>query len=94
MDVKQISKLANLPISSAEELKFSADFSDTLKTIDVINQLDTSGVLPTSQVTGLTNVTRDDVVDTSRLLSQEQAISQAPASYNGFVVVPSVFHEE
>ena len=93
MDVKHVAKLANLPLTSAEEKKFTSQFSDTLQTIAVINELDTSHILPTSQVTGLVNIIREDKIDSTRILSQNQVISQAPATHQGYIVVPAVFNE-
>lgn len=68
MDVKHVAKLANLTLKSGEEEKFENQFTETLKTVEVINELDTSGVDSTSQVTGLTNVTREDRIDKSRII--------------------------
>lgn len=68
MDVKHVAKLANLTLKPGEEEKFKDQFAQTLKTVEVINELDTSGVKPTSQVTGLTNVTREDKIDESRII--------------------------
>ncbi len=68
MDVKHVAKLANLTLKPNEEEKFKKQFAETLKTIDVINELDTSDIAPTSQVTGLTNVTRLDKIDASRII--------------------------
>lgn len=68
MDVKHIAKLANLTINDEEEKKFATQFAETLKTINVINELDTSTTEPTSQVTGLKNVTHPDTVNPSRII--------------------------
>lgn len=87
MDVAHVAKLANLPLKPDEEVKFQKQFEETLKTIAVINELDTQGVEPTSQVTGLVNVTREDVIDPSRILPP-------PKINNGYFVVPSVFNAQ
>jgi len=84
MDVAHVAKLANLPLKSGEEQKFQKQFEETLKTIAVINELDTKGVEPTSQVTGLVNITREDIVDASRILPP-------PKNNSGYFVVPSIF---
>ena len=63
-----MAKLANLILKPAEEAKLKKQFEETLKTVDVINELDTSNIDPTSQVTGLINVTRDDKIDKSRII--------------------------
>lgn len=84
MDVAYVAKLANLPLNPGEEAKFQKQFEETLKTIAVINELDTLGIEPTSQVTGLVNIVRQDVVDPSRILPP-------PKSNNGYFTVPSIF---
>ena len=87
MDVKHIAKLANLTLKPGEEAKFKKQFADTLKTVSLINELDTSNIESTSQVTGLTNVTREDVIDKSRILTP-------PKTNDGYFVVPSIFNVE
>jgi aspartyl-tRNA(Asn)/glutamyl-tRNA(Gln) amidotransferase subunit C len=93
MDVKHVAALANLPLDPKTEKKLQAQFEETLKTVAKINELDTSGVEPTSQVTGLANVTREDVIDLSRVLTQDQAIGQAPKTHHGYIVVPAIFDD-
>ncbi|KKU03319.1 MAG: Glutamyl-tRNA(Gln) amidotransferase subunit C [Candidatus Amesbacteria bacterium GW2011_GWA1_46_35] len=80
MDVKHIAKLANLPLTDPELKKLEKDLENVLKLVDHIRDLDTSNIEPTSQVTGLTNITRADEIDTSRLLPQK-----------GFFKVKSIF---
>jgi len=87
MDVAHVAKLANLPLKPGEQAKFQKQFEETLKTIAVINELDTTGVEPTSQVIGLVSVVRQDEVDLSRILPP-------PAANNGYFVVPSVFNAQ
>jgi aspartyl-tRNA(Asn)/glutamyl-tRNA(Gln) amidotransferase subunit C len=40
--------------------KFRGELSDILEYVEVLNNVDTSGLEPTSQVTGLKNVMRKD----------------------------------
>ena len=68
MDVKHVAKLANLPLSDELAKKLQKDLDATLKLVDELAELDLIGVEPTSQVTGLTNVTREDKIDRSRIL--------------------------
>ncbi|MBI2009819.1 MAG: Asp-tRNA(Asn)/Glu-tRNA(Gln) amidotransferase subunit GatC [Candidatus Chisholmbacteria bacterium] len=91
MDVHHIARLANLKLPPKQTEKFQSQFDETLSAIAAINKLDTKNTPPTSQVTGQVNITREDKVDTSRVLSQSEAISQAPKSHNGYIVVPHVF---
>ena len=69
MDVKKVAKLANLSISNEEEKKLSFQFDETLKTISIINELDTTNTDSVSQVTGLVNITREDEIDKDRILN-------------------------
>lgn len=90
MDIKHISKLANLPIDSKQEKFLEKQFAETLKFVDQLKEVDVEGVPPTSQVTGTSNVFREDEIDTTRMFSQEQALSNAPKKQNGFFVVPKI----
>lgn len=69
MDVKKVAKLANLTISDEEENKLSSQFEETLKTISIINELDTANIDSVSQVIGLVNVMRKDEIDKNRMLN-------------------------
>jgi aspartyl-tRNA(Asn)/glutamyl-tRNA(Gln) amidotransferase subunit C len=93
MDVNQTAQLANLKLTPEEAQKFSTQLAETLQTIEVINQLDTTGVSPTAQVTGLTNVLRKDEIDPDRILTSEQALSQAVNRQGNYFVVPAVLDQ-
>lgn len=71
INVSHVAKLANLPITPAEEDKFETQLLAILNYISQLQEVDTSNVLPTSQVTGLTNVTRQDVVEPSLKLDRD-----------------------
>lgn len=82
MDVKKVAKLANLPLTAAEEKKFTGQLEETLKYIAELSEVDTKSVDPTSQVTGKTNELRDDAVQPT--LAQEAALQNAPKKDKGF----------
>jgi len=82
LDIKHIAKLANLPISSSEEKKLESQLTETLNYIAVLEEIDTTKIEPTAHVTGLENVTREDVANAS--LSQKQALANTKQQYNGF----------
>lgn len=90
-EVKRVAKLANLPITQDEVNKFAPQLTNILSFVSRLQEIDTKNVTPTSQVNGLTNVFREDVIDVSRTLTQEQALSNARKKHNGFFVVPSIF---
>jgi len=89
-DVKKIAKLASLNILPEEEKKFAEQFSQIVEVVNELNEINTNGIPETYQVTNLVNITRDDVVDHSRVLSQELALSQAKKTHAGFFVVSRV----
>lgn len=62
-EVQHIAKLARLDLKDGEAQKFSQQLNDILGYVEQLKEVDTEGVEPTSQVTGLENVSREDVVD-------------------------------
>ncbi len=86
--IQHIAKLANIPVSDEEAAKLADGFEKTLETIADLKAIDTTGVTPTSQVTGLENVWREDIADEKRTFTQKEALANAKATYNGYFVVP------
>lgn len=58
--VQHIARLARLKLTPEEEERYAAQLTDILTYVEVLKELDTKGVPETSQVTGLSNVTRED----------------------------------
>ena len=87
--VRHVAKLANLSLSEKEVKMFQKQLSDILEYVDQLDELDTENVKPTSQVTGLENVFREDKVKPS--LTQAQALSGTKRKKNGYFEVKSVF---
>lgn len=92
VNVSHIAKLANLPLTDQEIKKFEKQLSDTLQYIKHLNEVDTKNIEPTSQVTGLTNVLRDDLATPS--LSQIDALSNAKNQHKGFFQVKGILENE
>ena len=92
-DVEKIARLANLKVSDKEKKLFSEQFTHSLDVINQLQEVDTQGVHTTHQVTGLKNITREDKIDETRMLSQKEALSQAKKTHKGFFVVPAVIHK-
>ncbi len=88
-EVQHIAKLANLTLSEEEVAVFSQQLSETLDYIEKLKELTTDGILPTFQTTGLKNITREDVVGPS--LTQEEALKNAKATYNGYFKTKAIF---
>ncbi len=92
-DVKKIADLAKIPVTPQEEQKLADGFNATMEVVDQLFKIDVSNIEPTSQVTGLTNVFREDEVDMTRMFTQEQALSNAKQTHNGFFVVPQIIDQ-
>jgi aspartyl-tRNA(Asn)/glutamyl-tRNA(Gln) amidotransferase subunit C len=87
--VKHIAKLAKLEVSGEEE-RFAELLSDTLDYIEILNELDTSKVSETYQVTGLTNVYQKDD-ENKATITQKEALSNAKEVKGGLIVTKGVF---
>lgn len=92
INISHIAKLANLTLSKDEEIKFAKQLEDTIQYVEGLNQVDTKGLLPTSQVTGLENVTREDIAKPS--LTQDEALSNTIFKQNGLFKVKAIFDNE
>ena len=80
-----------MTVSAKEAVSLQKGFKQTLKTISLLDELDTSKVDSTFQVTGMHNVFRKDKIDKPKILSQKQALSNAKKTHQGYFVVPYVF---
>ena len=92
IDIDHLAQLANLPLSTEEKKKFEKQLEETLDYVKQLEEIDTKNVEPTSQVTGLENVLREDEAAPS--LSQEGALKNAKATHNGFFNVPQILETE
>ena len=61
-DVLHLARLARISLSDDEVAEFSGELSEILQYVEMLGAVDVSGLKPTNQVTGLTNVMREDVV--------------------------------
>jgi len=59
-DVLKLARLARISLDDEEVERYTEEFSAILGYVDQLESVDVSGLEPTSQVTGLTNVMRDD----------------------------------
>ena len=89
-DVEHISKLSKLNLSNQEKDKFQDQLSSILDYVEELNQVDTKGVCPTAQVTGLTNIFSEDEIERSEI-TKEDIKKNAPKFENDAFKVPGVF---
>ncbi|MGA1845236.1 MAG: Asp-tRNA(Asn)/Glu-tRNA(Gln) amidotransferase subunit GatC [bacterium] len=89
--VEYVAHLAYLELSEEEKELFTHQLDSILAYMDKLNQLDTTGIEPTSHVLPMTNVFREDEVQDS--LPLEDALANAPDRKDGFFRVPRVIEE-
>lgn len=91
--VNHVAHLAQIPVTEDESTQIAQAFIETLAVVDELQELDTSTVEPTHQVTGLKNILREDVVIPSQSFTQEEALANASRTYKGYLVVPKVIEK-
>ncbi len=69
--VRHIAKLARLSVSDEEVKKFSGQLSNVFEYMEILQEVDTSKVAETSQVTGLQNVSEKDKAISWQASSEE-----------------------
>ncbi len=92
INVQHVARLANLTIKAEEVSKFESQLSEVLDYVNKLTNLDTKNIKETSQVTGLENVTREDVSASS--LTQTEALSNGKKVKNGAFRVKGIFEDE
>jgi aspartyl-tRNA(Asn)/glutamyl-tRNA(Gln) amidotransferase subunit C len=91
-EVKHIADLAKLPLSGADVDKIAGELSDTISHINILAELNQriGNLSETSQVSGLKDVFREDVLQPERNLSQQQALSNGKDTHDGYFVVKRI----
>ncbi|PIR62099.1 MAG: Asp-tRNA(Asn)/Glu-tRNA(Gln) amidotransferase GatCAB subunit C [Candidatus Pacebacteria bacterium CG_4_10_14_0_8_um_filter_43_12] len=92
--VTHVAQLASLTITEQEAEHLVGAFDETLAVIDNLSQLSLNETEPTSQVTGLENITRADEVLTDNMFSQQEALANAKRSYDGYFVVDRIIDND
>lgn len=59
-DILKLASLARLDLTEAEVAEYSAELTAILQYVEHLQTVDVAGLKPTNQVTGLTNVMRND----------------------------------
>jgi aspartyl-tRNA(Asn)/glutamyl-tRNA(Gln) amidotransferase subunit C len=85
-DVLKLARLARLTITDEEVEKYRAELSEILNYVKQLDDVDVTGLEPTTQVTGLKNVMREDqVVDYG--ISADDLLRLAPKKQDRLIKV-------
>ncbi len=91
-DAKRVAELARLRLDDAELPAMTAHLEQILEYVDLLMEVDTSGVEPTAHAIPLATPTRKD--EPTGELTPEQAIANAPAADGTAFSVPKVLDDE
>lgn len=91
-EVAHLAKLARLAVTEDELDLFADQLGIILDSVAAVGEVAADDIPPTSHAVSLTNVFRPDEVRGG--LTQEQALSGAPASEHGRFRVPRILGEE
>ncbi|MGD0209812.1 MAG: Asp-tRNA(Asn)/Glu-tRNA(Gln) amidotransferase subunit GatC [Desulfomonilia bacterium] len=87
-EVLHVARLARLNLEPELLVRFQRELSSILDYMDMLKEVDTTGVEPTFHAHSLTNALREDSVLPSQ--SRHDALSNAPRLHEDTFVVPKV----
>ena len=88
-DVKRLAQLSALTVSDKEAESLRRQIGDILGYVEQLNEVDTTGLEPTYQVTELENVTRKDEIKDYGV-TKEELLQNAPETEDGQIKVKKV----
>lgn len=81
-DVLKLARLSRIELSEEEIVEFEAEINEILHYVEQLQSADVSAHEPTTQVTGLTNVTRNDEVVTMPY-TRDDLMKNVPQTQDG-----------
>lgn len=88
-EVYKLARLARIELNEQTAKRMQQELSAILSFVEQLDQVDTAGIEPTYQVTGLMNVTREDeLIDYG--VTPEALLANAPAQRDGTIEVKRV----
>ena len=89
VDVQYLAQLSSIQLGDEESASLRTDLEHIVQYIEQLGELNTEGVEPTYQVTGLENVWRTDEVDDYGV-GREKLLALAPEQLDNQIKVPKV----
>ena len=90
-DVLKVAKLSRLEISESDVELFTSQLEKILGYVAQLEQVDTSGIEPTTSAVEVVNVVREDDVYTAKI--REDLLDQAPQREGSFFRVPKILSD-
>lgn len=89
--VHKVAHLARLELQPEEEEQLTTQLSSILEYFEQLSELDTTNVTPTTRAIDVSNVTRQDELET--FPQREEILSCAPEQDGDFFRVPKILSE-
>ena len=86
--VEHLAHLSRLDFDDDSKEKMKFDFEKMLDFVAKLEEVDTDNVLPLSYMSSELNVLREDKVE--QVLTQEQALKNAPVNDTDYIRIPKV----
>ncbi|EWG09644.1 Asp-tRNA(Asn)/Glu-tRNA(Gln) amidotransferase subunit GatC [Cytobacillus firmus] len=86
--VKHVAHLARLAMTEEEAVAYMEQLDKMISFAELLNELDTDHVEPTSHVLDMKNVLREDKANNG--LPQQEVLKNAPEHLDGYIKVPSI----
>lgn len=86
--VKHVAKLAKLSFPDAELHEFTTQLGKIIDMVELLEEVDTTGVPFTSNVVESINVLREDKAQAG--FDRNELLKNVPESENGFIKVPAI----
>jgi aspartyl-tRNA(Asn)/glutamyl-tRNA(Gln) amidotransferase subunit C len=83
-DILKLARLSRLRLTDEEVAEFQKEISDILAYVEKLKEVDTDDLKPSYQVTGLSNVTRSDVV-VDYGAGQEELLKNLPDRHENYI---------
>ena len=87
-DVKKVANLARLELSAADTQRMTTELGSIFGYVEQITKLKLADVSATSHAFGVTNVMREDIIQTS--LTDEDLKLNAPETSGRYIKVPLI----
>ena len=88
ISIDHLARLARLTLTEEEKPLYREQLLGILHYMETLNELDTTGIEPTSHVISISNVMREDSARPS--LDREEALRNAPDRTDAFYRVPKI----
>ena len=93
VDIEHIAALSRLTVSESETAMYAKQLSAVLTYMDMLHEVDTAHTAETCQVTGLSDVVREDAVHDCDAAVREAVRASFPQQTGGLLTVQAVFDD-